>query len=247
MKKNGFISGMLAVLLTFVFALTGCPTGNGDPDTPPLAGDGISTPAVINGYYGVTDDGKTIQIVITPSGNQNVSKSIKWTNHDVYTAYVDGQVVSKGTITASGGSILFAPSDGSSVNITGDSIVITTSGGTTYNGDIIPAADYYYCIGATTDYTKNEINTLFSGETPEEVYNFCSTTGASHFDYPDTVEGTWENIKAFAKLQGCDDSMVSKIAKELDSNVSAWDYYYTNKYNSNVMFYIARLPLTSTP
>jgi hypothetical protein len=252
MKNNKFfISGMLVVLLAFAFVLTGCPTGTsgGDDDlyTPPPAENGISTPAVINGYYGVTDDGKTIQIVITPSGSKNAGRAIVWSAGDTYTAYVNGKVVSQGTVVASAGVIAFASSDGSTVNITGKTIVIKTGNGTTYNGNITPAADYYYCIGTTTTYKESEINTLFSGKTPEQVYNYCSTTGVYHFDYPRTETGTWEEMKKIAKEEECPDTIVSAIAKKLDSNVSAWDYYYADKYNSNVMFYIARLPLTSTP
>ncbi|MDR1576160.1 MAG: hypothetical protein LBS37_09165 [Treponema sp.] len=239
-----FVSGMAALLLTFVFALTGCPTGgggDGSTSTQPTQ-EGISTPEVIDGYYGVTNDGKTIKIVITSPGSTGAGKAIDWSKTNNYTAYVDGKVVSRGTVIASGGSIEFKQKDGGAVNITGDAITIT-DGGTTYSGSVTAAKDYYYCIGSTTTYTESQINSLFTGQTPEQIYNYCSTTGSYNFDYPDVEEGNWEDMKAFGKQYGCPDSVVSDIAKKLNDTVSAWGYYHSAQYNSNIMFYIARVPL----
>jgi hypothetical protein len=217
----------------------GCDHGDGE-------GGENGTPNVINGYWGVTDDGKNIEIVITPSVSSSVAKAANWSTGDSYIAKVDGAVVSRGTIVASGGSISFTATDGSSVNITGNGIVIKSSAGTTYSGTIVPAQDYFYCIGASTDYTQSEIASQFSGKTPEGVYNYCSTTGYYHFDRPETEEGTWEEIKAFGKKYACPNGVIADIGNTLNvnGNVSAWGYYkHPDGYN--IMFYIAKVPIVN--
>jgi hypothetical protein len=240
MKKSGLFVFLFSMMLSFGFVFVSCDHGGG--------GDGNEngTPNVINGYWGVTNDGKNIEIVITPSVSSSVVRAVNWSTGDYYVAKVDGVVVSRGTIVASGGSISFTATDGSSVNITGSGIVINSSAGTTYSGTIVPARDYFYCIGASTDYTKSEIDSSFTGKTPEEVYNYCSTTGSHHFDWPETQEGTWKEMKALGKRNACPNGVIADIGNTLNvnGNVSAWGYYrHPDGYN--VMFYIAKVPIVN--
>lgn len=245
MKKSGLFVFLFSMLLSFGLVFVSCDHDGGGDDGGGGGGGG-GTPNVINGYWGVTDDGKNIEIVITPSASSSVARALDWSTGDSYVAKVDGKVVSRGTIVASGGSILFTSTDGSSVNITGNGIIIDSSGGTRYNGTIVPARDYFYGIGASTDYTQSQIVSFFSGKTPEEVYNYCSTIGSIHFDWPETKEGTWKEMKAFAKGYACPDGVIDDIGNTLNKNgnVSAWGYYkHPDGYN--VMFYIAKVPITN--
>jgi hypothetical protein len=240
MKKRGFFVFLFSMMLSFGLAFVSCDHGGGG------SGSENGTPNVINGYWGVTDEGKNIEIIVTPSVSSSAARASNWSTGDSYVATVDGEVVSRGTIVASGGSISFTSTDGSSVNITGNDIVITSSTGTTYSGTIVPAQDYFYCIGAITDYTQSEIVSFFSGKTPEQVYNYCSTTGSNHFSWPDTEKGTWEEIKAFGKEYSCPNGVIADIGNTLNvnGNVSAWGYYrYPDGYN--IMFYVAKVPIVN--
>jgi hypothetical protein len=247
-NKNFF--RMLALLLTFGMTVAGCDDGSTDD------GGGATTPEVINGFYGVTSDGKTIEIVITPQSSQSVLSSrsastiAAWTTGDHYFVYVDRIKVSSGTITvsASNGIIAFSSSDGSSVssiNATAPgAITITPSGGSAYTGKVVAAEDYYYCIGAATYASETQIKSVFNGKTPEQVYNYCSTTGTSMFlDWPESNAGTWGEMVTWAKGYSAPDGVISDMAEELTGKVSAVGWYNWSARGYNIMFYISRVPL----
>lgn len=229
-------------------ALAGCDDDSGD--------GGRTSPEVINGFYGVTSNGKTIEIVITPrsSGSalssRSVTATIKYTTGDDYFVYIDRVKVSSGTITvtAENGTINFTSNDGSTVSsITATApgtITVTPSGGSAYSGQVVAAQDHYYCIGAATYASKAEIENVFSGKTPEQVYTYCSTTGTSMFlDWPESNAGTWNEIVSWAKGYAAPDYVISGIAKELTGKVSAVGWYRWASEGYNIMFYISRVPL----
>jgi hypothetical protein len=249
MKKNIWkLTGIIAIGVVIGFGLAGCDNGSG------VGGGGITTPEVINGFYGVTSDGKTIEIVITPKSSNSTlfSKSAvsRWTTGDDYFVYIDRVKVSGGTITvtAENDSITFVSNDGSSVSsittTAPGNITITPNGGTAYSGKVVAAEDHYYCIGAATDASKAEILSVFSGKTPEEVYRWCSTYGTSMFlDYPESKAGTWNEIVLWGKGYGAPDYVISGMAEELKGKVSAVGWYRWASEGYNIMFYISRVPL----
>jgi hypothetical protein len=232
MKK--VVCSSIAIILLIALALIGCSSPSGSDD-------GI-TPPSLDGFYGTTDDGKTIEILISSS-----ALNAAWSTGNYYVAKINDAIVSRGTIVASPGSISFTQTSGgtvSSINIIGSgAIIITDGGGTTYSGNVKAAEDYYYCIGATTSLTQSQIASNFTGKTPEDIYAWCSGPGSSYFDWPETREGTFADIVAFGKEYLAPDSVLSQVATDLNGRVSAWGYYYYSQSGQNCMFYVARTPL----
>jgi hypothetical protein len=249
MKRNGFCGlGMLVVLLVFGFILMGCDTGNG-------TGNGIvipeaKTPSIINGYYGVTSDGKTLELLITvPSASKAISKlarAVIWEENCPYTLKVDGVVISTGTIKNTDGNMTFVPSDSSTVTPTFDNtgvitrISVTKADGTTYSGDTYESKDFFYCIGAPTSYTASFIKTKFEGMTPEQVHEYC-WSHSQYFSYPDSDSGNWEEIKVFGRSYKCPETLINSVGARLEGKVSAWDSYTHSEYGL-IMFYVSRIP-----
>jgi hypothetical protein len=245
MKKNGFYGlGLLVVLLAFGFILMGCDTGNGHSDS------WAKTPSIINGYYGVTSDGKTIELLTTiPSASKAISglaRAVIWEENCSYTLKVDGVVISTGTIKNTDGNMTFVPSDSSTVTPTVDStgvitrISVTKADGTTYSGDTYESKDFFYCIGAPTSYTAGFIKTKFDGMTPEQVYEYC-WNNSQYFNYPDSDSGNWEKIKAFGRSYKCPETLINSVGARLEGKVSVWDSY-THSENGLIMFYVSRIP-----
>jgi hypothetical protein len=243
MKRKVFFVAMLGVVWYFGLVVVGCDNGNG-------GGDGIITPNIINGYYGVTSDGKTIEVIFTPSpSNRNASRSI--TVYNSYVIKIDGVVVSVGTVTNTGGTITFTPTDGSTVTptLTGevlDSISVTSSDGITYSADMNEAADFYYSIGAATYMTLAECQALINGKTPEQVYQYCWGNTELFLDDPDDAAGTFDDMVAFGRSHSCPDAEISRVAKELNSGkisgVGCYSYS-ENGYTYNIMFFVSKVPL----
>jgi hypothetical protein len=253
-RLNG--AGILPLVCVLLAALAlVCVSCTGAYINPDAGGGGASTSEIINGFYGVTSDGKTIEIVITSQSSKSVLSSrsaSNWSTGDHYFITIDRIKVSSGTITvtATNGSITFSSTDGSSVssiNITAPgAITIRTSGGTQYSGKVVEAKDYYYCIGAPTDASEATIKGVLNGKTPEQVYNYCSTTGTYlFFEYPETFAGTWEDILVWAGKYNAPPTVIKNVHDELFDNgkVSAVGYYYWNKEGFNIMFYVAKVPL----
>ncbi|MDR0639075.1 MAG: hypothetical protein LBG27_09305 [Spirochaetaceae bacterium] len=241
MRNNGyFFIGIIAVWAGIGLGFAGCDTGDDD------GGGSVTTPEVINGFYGVTNNGKTIEVVI-----KNKAPTEKWTSGDDYFVYIDRIETSRGTITVTSGNgqIIFTSTDGSSVSaitITNPSAITVTKGGTTYSGKIVAAQDLYYCIGAATDASKAQIESVFAGKTPEQVYTWCSTTGTSLFlDYPESNIGTWNEMVRWAKGFAAPNAVINGIAGDLTGKVSAVGWYRWASEGYNIMFYISRMPLVN--
>ncbi|MDR2746388.1 MAG: hypothetical protein LBB77_02980 [Treponema sp.] len=254
MKK--FLRKGAAALLVFALVafLAACSGAFVDPGWTEAGGDEggggsgglVTEPEVINGFYGVTTDGRTIEIIITSRGSKTV-----FSTGNSYVVKIDGREVSRGTVTASNGSLVFNSINGSSVSsidtMSPGAITITASGGTVYSGKVVEAEDYYYCIGAPTNASKSEIEQVLARETrtPEDVYIYCTTGHGTDmfFDWPETKTGSWEEMKIFAKKYGAPDSVIYNIAKVLKGKVSAVDWYHWSSEGYNIMFYISRMPL----
>jgi hypothetical protein len=167
----------------------------------------------------------------------------KWSMTNSYVITNDGVVTGHGTITASEGSIVFASGNDSSVNIIDSSVVITSSEGSAFSGNITPVQDYYFCIIAGTDLTESQIADSTKIKTPEEVYYYCSSIMVDHFDVPSARSGTWEEMKIFAKENMVPGSVMDDVAEKLDGNVSAWAYYHNEEYDGSFVFYIVKAPV----
>lgn len=229
----GMITPLVVVML--VFSLIGCDNGSG--------GSGkIEEPTVINGYYGVTSDGKSIEVIITP-----ISRDVEWGATNEYVIRIDGVEKSKGTATKSGSTINFTPGDGSSVSVSnyngGAPSVSVTKDGTTYTAQtMVTSRDYYYSVGAATGQTSTEIQQIFSGKTPEQIYNYYLKNSQYFSDY-DYEEGTFDDIVAFGKYWKCPDSQLSQVSKDMNSGKVFGVGYYRHSQYGNIVFFVSKLPL----
>jgi hypothetical protein len=244
--------GMALGLVVLSTVFMGCKNPSGGGTDP-----GIVRPNVINGYYGVTADGKTIEVIVTPSSssnvlsNTNVSRSVTYTVSNAYVIKIDGIVVSSGTVDNTGGTITFTPTDGSIINSSPSSggvltSISVTSSGVTYSASMHEAIDFYYAIGAATTYTLAECKALMAGKTPEEVYAYCWSAGETFFD-PDSDSGTFDEIVAFGRSNDCPDTEISRVSKDLNSGKISGMGSYSHVVSGityNVMFYVSKVPLT---
>jgi hypothetical protein len=136
-----------------------------------LNGDQLDSAGLKNdGFFLVNRNNTTF--IITAKDYDAWYEALKWSMTNSYVISNDGVVTGHGTITASNGSIVFASGNDSSVNIIDSSIVITSSEGSAFSGNITPAQDYYFCIIAGTDLTESQIADSTKIKTPEEVYYY---------------------------------------------------------------------------
>jgi hypothetical protein len=215
------------------------------PKTYTSVAGGVQNPKSIKGYYGVTSDGKTIEVII--GSNSRSVRSVIGTIITHYEINVAGVVVSRGTVVNDDGNITFTPSDGSTVTPTvsnGEITAITiqsADGYSSYSGPTFESRDYFYGIGAGTDFTESQIENMIRGKTPKDVYDYCWTQ-ASHFDDPESTAGTFAELTAFGQLYACPVTVIDGIADALDGNVSAVGWY--NDGETNIMYYVSRIPFT---
>ena len=209
--------------------------------------DSIETPVIFNGYYGVTDDGDTLEIIIKEGTAKNIavtSRMVTWGANNTYEIKINGKVVSKGTASKTGESITFTPSDGSSVSVDSFNndalgVSVTPAGGVgVIKANTIAAKDYYYAIGGPINKTREQLQTDFAGKTPEQIYNayFKLVDG---YDYD---AGTWDYICDFGKSYQCPDSELSRVAKEMNAGNISGVGYYTHKQWGNIVYYVSKIP-----
>jgi len=234
--SRNFLLGIVAAALLFGVSVVGCDDDKGS----------IETPVILNGYYGVTSDGKTLEIIIKEGTAQNIavaSRMVIWGANNTYQIRVNGVVVSSGTATKTGESISFVPTDGSSVDVnsfSNDALAISVTppdGIAPISATTIPAKDYYYAIGGPINKTREQLQADFAGKTPELIYN----TYFKLVDGYDYDAGTWEFICDFGKYYQCPDSELSRVAKEMNAgNISGVGYYKHKEYG-NIVYYISKI------
>jgi len=230
MKTNRFLAlaAIFGLALAFTFS---CSSDDGGD-----SGE-IVRPNVIDGYYGVTFDGKTIEVLVN------------WSTSNAYTIKVDGSSVSQGTATNSGGIMTFTPSDNSAVTVTGYAeggeapLVSVENSGTTYTAQTMStASDYYYCVGAATGQSSLQIQQLFAGKTPEQIYSYY-LSNPQYFDDYDAEEGTFDEIVEFAQYWKCPNSELSRISNEMNSGKFFGVGYYTHPQYGNIVFFISKIQM----
>ena len=234
--SRNFFLGIIAVSLLFGMLIVGCEDEK----------DSIETPVVINGYYGVTSDGKTLEIIIKEGTAKNIavtSRMVTWGANNTYEIKINGKVVSSGTASKTGESITFTPSDGSSVTVdsytSGAPNISVSNGENTYKAKTVVAQDYYYAVGGPVDKTLAQLRNDFAGKTPETIYN----TYFYLVDGYDWDAGTWEYICEFGKFYQCPDSELSRVAKEMNAGNISGVGYYTHKQWGNIVYYVSKVPL----
>jgi len=228
-----FLLGIIAVSLLFGMLIVGCDDNK----------DSIETPVIFNGYYGVTDDGDTLEIIIKEGTAKNIavtSRMVTWGANNTYEIKINGKVVSSGTAAKTGDNITFTPSDGSSVTVDGYTSgapnITVSKGENTYKAKTVVAQDYYYAIGGPVNKTLAQLRNDFAGKTPEQIYN--AYFYVSGYDYD---AGTWDYICEFGKYYQCPDSELSRVAKEMnDGNISGVGYY-THKQYGNIVYYVSKI------
>jgi hypothetical protein len=223
MTKNMFFAGLLVIAAAFGMLVAGCDNDPGD--------GGPVTPTVINGYYGVISDGKTIEVIAT-SGN--------------YVLRLDGVEFNRGPLNAS--PITLNPT-------TGTTVVITTSGGAitgvtvTSNGQNMPiqsARDYYYstAMAAPTSFTRQDFESMIAGKTPKQVYEYCQNHPDISTSNYEVYEGTWADMVALAREEGVPVLVFSQVAEIMNAGkISGFGFFYWPEYKINVIYYISKIPI----
>jgi hypothetical protein len=257
MLKKTMVTVLLAVALVFGLGFAGCSddSGGGGGGAPDIT----TPPAQINGFYGVTSGGKTIQVIITPAVSLSTqTRTVSWALTNTYQIKVAGIVVSQGTITNISGTIEFTPTDGSTVTATPggigliSAITVVTGSGTSYNGSCAESTDYYYMMAGGTTYTKSDWDDFCKSMSPGALYDYCM----AHTEmFGDGVikAGTWEEVAEFgieSGLQSGNDrnqleTTISQIRDTLNSEAYAIGFFpldSTYIYKGGV-FYVSRLPL----
>jgi len=242
MKNKIKLLGVIAMVALIGFSMTDC---GGDSD------DGIVTPTVFDGYYGVTASGETVEVIITPPASSSI-RAINWSVTNNYVIRLDGTEKSRGTVAKSGSTITFNASDGTVVTATEYNSSTETFKITVKKGDevlfsvetMVTSADHYYALGALTTLSLAEIQRLIKGKTPEKLYEEC-WNNTNYFSYPSFSDGTFDELVVFAKNNGCPDSEISRVSKELNSGkISGFGYYKSPDYPSQyIMYFVSKLQL----
>jgi len=232
LKKNlfGMITLMAGVMLVLTLSL-GCNNGGGD--------DGIVRPNIINGYYGVTNDGKTIEVII----EDGVTLTVDDYANKTYVIKVDGVEKSKGTVTKSGSTITFTKSTGDNVSgiITSGSLASLTVGSIT-SITMVTSRDHFYCIGGPTSQSEEQIKQNFlTGKTPTQIKSYLETY-LNDYDYD---EGAFDYIIEFGKSYNCPNKELTRISEEMNSGKFYGVGYYKHKEYGNIVYCVSRLPFPS--
>jgi len=238
--SRNFLLGIVAAALLFGVSVVGCDKDDDGEDP-------VVSPVVINGYYGVTSYGETLEIIIKEVTAQSIavaSRMVIWGANNTYQIRVNGVVVSSGTATKTGESISFVPTDGSSVDVksfSNDALAISVTppdGIAPISATTIAAKDYYYAIGGPINKTREQLQADFAGKTPDKIYNdyFKLVDG---YDYD---AGTWAFICEFGKYYQCPNSELSRVANEMNAgNISGVGYYSHSSYG-NIVYYVSKIP-----
>jgi len=198
----------------------------------------VVAPTVINGYYGVTANGESMEVIITPASRATV----EWASQNTYSIRVDGTEVSKGTAVKSGSVITFTSTDGSAVIVgsydaDGSPKVSVTKDGKTYTAQtMVTSSDYYYAYGAPTSDSYDKIQSNFKGKTPKQIYDQYLKNSDGDGDW-----GTWDYIVQFAGFYECPNSELSRISSEMNSGKISGTGYYTHSSFGNIVYYVSRI------
>jgi hypothetical protein len=257
-KKNS--CGILALALVFGMALTGCE--HNDRGSDGGGSGGSDAPETITGFYGVTADGKTIEIILTPStGTSQNARAIAGSG--TYVIKIDGKEVSKGSFNSDGKILTFAPTDGSTVapmTIPSGSgilpeIKITGADDNEYSGKTAEAEDYYYIGTLLTKYTKAELTAVVSGKTLGEVDDISKTD--SNFKSSEGVEGTWDELVVIFTSSGYPASFFKNMASNLtEDTLLIWDWLEKSSFDQeqageedrdypNFLLIVSRMPMNA--
>ncbi|MDR1147268.1 MAG: hypothetical protein LBK66_01410 [Spirochaetaceae bacterium] len=259
-KKN--LCGILALALVFGIALAGCDhNARGSSGS---GGGGSDAPETITGFYGVTADGKTIEIILTPSnGTSQNARAIAGSG--TYVIKIDGVIVSKGSFTNNGGTPTFTPTDDSTVNVSmsgGELTSITVVGADkkSYSGKTIESKDYYYICGIDIKYTEAKLTAVVSGKTLGELAKICETDSnfkKSNFEDYTVLEGTWDELVEIFIGFGYPASYFTNMASKLtEDTLLIWDWTEKSLFDqeqgdekdrdySNLMLVGSRMPMAA--
>jgi hypothetical protein len=250
-KKNWY--GILALALVFGMALAGCEhnargiEGGGDSDAP----------ETITGFYGVTTDGKIIEIILTSSnGTSQNARAIA--ESGTYVIKIDGFIVSEGSFTNNGNTLTFASTDNSTVTpvISSDgelTSITVVADNTSYSGKTIESKDHYYIGTLLTKYTKDQFTAVVSGKTLGELANICGSD--SNFRDSEGVDGRWDELVEIFTLSGYPASYFTNMASKLtEDTLLIWDWTEKSSFDQeqadgedkdypNFILFVSRMPI----
>jgi len=117
--------------------------------------------------------------------------------------------------------------------------ISVTKDGTTYTSVVlVESADQYYAIGVSTTASLADIRDYTKNMTPEGVYTAMLRYG----DRYGSMTGTFDDIVATGRADGCPNSELSRISNEMNSGkISGFGYY--PKSERNIVYYVSKLPL----
>jgi hypothetical protein len=250
-KKN--LCGILALALVFGMAAAGCEHNARGSE------GGGNEPQFIDGYYGVTENGETIEIILT------LSKAAKAVVSGTFVIKINGVVVSSGYYENDNGITTFTATDGSTVTIVLDdddlslkSIDVKKADGTEYKGNTYKSEDYYYINTIFTKCTKDELIAFVSGKTIDEFGDtFQEDDRFPTEEGNDSLAGSWEYFMELFTVSGYPTSMLTNIASNLDKDtLFVWDWIERSPkdmeeakvYNNfpdypNFIMFVSRVPL----
>ncbi|MDR1147269.1 MAG: hypothetical protein LBK66_01415 [Spirochaetaceae bacterium] len=249
-KKN--LCGILALALVFGMALAGCDNSGGGGDGGGGGGDG---PEIINGYYGITSDGKTIEIIITSSNK--TAQNARVLLNGTYRTMINGIKMSEGTCQNDNGMPKFTSIDGVStvaLQISGGVLSITVKGtdNKTYQGSAVESRDWFYCVAGGTVFTESEFNEKFKNKTMLEIFTYIWAHEGTDFstNSDELAEITWDDMVKLGKTMPVppSDSVLQEVASNMKGNVcgiyflkDAW-LWDKNNPKMNLISFVSRLP-----
>jgi small nuclear ribonucleoprotein (snRNP)-like protein len=212
-KKN--LYGIPALALVFGMALAGCNyNGRGS--------DGGDRTEITNEFYGVTNDGKSIELILS-SSNKIAQNARAIEGRGTYVIKIGGSVASNGSFTDNDGTLMFTPTDKNIQNVTisggGLTITVTETGGTTYSGKLVELEDYFYLYLNTTVLTESAINNKFKNKTIQQIFDYIKdhTTEFGNGEFSETEK--------LSELFGNNDSILRQIASGFKNNV-VWTWFF---------------------
>jgi len=235
MKNFVKVFGTVVLTVAMLFALVSCSNGGGGGG----GGGSIPAPNNVTGFFGVTSDGRTIEVVNTTANPGRSISTTGWATGNGYAVFINGSETSRGTITISGSNISFTPA-------TGDVVSLNTSNGEITVGSVsgtVAAAepDRFFAIGAGTRMTEAQIKANAAGKTPEQFLVWALNDGYYEFYNNDWEDGSWATIVTKAKEYNCPDSVLTKASNDLKDRFSGWGYFYDNSERCYIVFYISRV------
>ncbi|MDR1147918.1 MAG: hypothetical protein LBK66_04740 [Spirochaetaceae bacterium] len=247
-KKN--LYGILALALVFGMAAAGCEHNARGGE------GGGNEPQLIDGYYGVTEKGETIEVILT------LSKAAKAVVSGTFVIKINGVVVSSGNYENDNGKTTLTATDGSTVKIELDdklslkSIEVKKADGTEYKGSTYESKDYYYVNTILTKCTKDELAAFVSGKTIGEFADtFQQDDRFPTEEGDESLEVSWDYFVEIFTAFDHPTSFFTNITSMLNKDtLFVWDWVEKTpkekemeeeKYSDypNFIMFVSRVPL----